>query len=230
MECIRKSNRCHQYIRYFKRCTFCNALKVAVPANRRNVLYSEHRGRKYLFRAAEKGERTGLHLGRRVRNLREMRGLGLNELARAARISPGYLSQLESGQRANPSIEVLQRLARALDVTVQYLAEPRSAYDPPPVLQDESIMLRERKYAGLSPSDREDLDELLNVKWKRRLFQEHEWLKRLSEDLSDRIADLIALYGLNAVLEAGGVDAASVQGLPEPELAAFARRAIEALR
>lgn len=172
-----------------------------------------------------------MQLGRRVRNLREMRGLGLNELARAARVSPGYLSQLESGQRDNPSVDVLHRLAAALNVTVQYLADPKSAYDPPPVLEDESIMLRERKYAGLSPSDREDIDELLNVKWKRRLAKEHDWLKRLPDELSDRMADLIALYGLSAVLEAGGVDHPSaLRTLSESELTAFAGRAAETLR
>lgn len=159
-----------------------------------------------------------------------MRGIGLNEFARAARVSPGYLSQLESGQRDNPSVEVLQRLAQALDVTVQYLVEPTTTYDPPPMLQDESIMLRERKYAGLSPSDREDIDELLNVKWKRRLSQEHGWLRRLPDELGDRLADLIALYGLNAVLQAGGAaDRASLSGLSDAQLMEVANRAVDAL-
>gem|GEM_PF-1690733 len=172
-----------------------------------------------------------MELGRRIRNLRSMRGLGLNELARAADVSPGYLSQIESGRRGNPSVEVLARLARALDVTVQYLAEPAATYDPPPVLRDEAIMLRERKYAGLSPADREDIDELLNMKWRRRLTQEHAWLKRLPNQLADRLADLIALHGLNAVLEAGGAASAhALLALSEPELESFATRAIDVLR
>ena len=192
------------------------------------VLYSEHHHDEHF--PLPQRERSRLELGRRVRNLREMRGLGLNELARTAKVSPGYLSQLESGQRDNPSVEVLHRLAAALNVTVQYLVEPQSTYAAPPVLQDEAIMLRERKYAGLSPSDQEDIDELLNVKWKRRLLQEHGWLKRLPDDLSDRMSDLIALHGLNAVLEAGGIDsAASISKLPESELQAFAARAIDSL-
>ncbi|TAJ19148.1 MAG: helix-turn-helix domain-containing protein [Planctomycetota bacterium] len=52
-------------------------------------------------------------LGRRVRAVREARALSLAELARGADVSRRYLTELESG-RANPSIEVLARLARQL--------------------------------------------------------------------------------------------------------------------
>lgn len=52
-------------------------------------------------------------LGRRVRAVREARALSLAELARGAEVSRRYLTELESG-RANPSIEVVARLARQL--------------------------------------------------------------------------------------------------------------------
>lgn len=52
-------------------------------------------------------------LGRRVRSVREARSVSLAELARAAEVSRRYLTELESG-RANPSIEVVARLARQL--------------------------------------------------------------------------------------------------------------------
>ena len=50
-----------------------------------------------------------------VRHLRESRGVSLSELARAAGISKGTLSQLEAG-RVNPTVETLWALAQALGV------------------------------------------------------------------------------------------------------------------
>jgi XRE family transcriptional regulator, aerobic/anaerobic benzoate catabolism transcriptional regulator len=53
-------------------------------------------------------------LGARLRAQREARGLSLAELARLAGVSRRYLTEAEAG-RANPSVLVLARLARALE-------------------------------------------------------------------------------------------------------------------
>jgi len=53
-----------------------------------------------------------------LRGLREDRKLTQEELAKRAKITRSHLSLLESGHRTNPSLEVLKRLARALDVPV----------------------------------------------------------------------------------------------------------------
>jgi transcriptional regulator with XRE-family HTH domain len=45
------------------------------------------------------------------------------ELARRAKLTQGYVSQLLSGKRKNPSLEILKRLARALGVPVTELLE-----------------------------------------------------------------------------------------------------------
>jgi transcriptional regulator with XRE-family HTH domain len=45
------------------------------------------------------------------------------ELARKARLTEGYVSQLLRGKRKNPSLEVLKRPARALGVPVTALLE-----------------------------------------------------------------------------------------------------------
>jgi transcriptional regulator with XRE-family HTH domain len=42
-------------------------------------------------------------------------------LARRAGITQGHLSKIESGERPNPSVTTLKRLARALDVSVATL-------------------------------------------------------------------------------------------------------------
>lgn len=62
-------------------------------------------------------------LGKRVRELRERRGMTRRFLAQEANISERYLGQLESGE-ANVSIILLRRIAAALDVTLSDMLAP----------------------------------------------------------------------------------------------------------
>jgi transcriptional regulator with XRE-family HTH domain len=55
--------------------------------------------------------------------LRDAKGMTQEQLARRAKMSRGYLADLEAGHRANPSILVLRRLAKALGVPVTELLE-----------------------------------------------------------------------------------------------------------
>jgi len=56
-----------------------------------------------------------------LRALRTSKELGLRELAKKAHVPPGYLAELEAGKKRNPSLQVLQRLAKALGVPVTEL-------------------------------------------------------------------------------------------------------------
>lgn len=60
--------------------------------------------------------RIGKLLGRAARARREELGLSQEAVARRAKMDRAYLSNLESGSR-NPSVDVVDRLARALDTT-----------------------------------------------------------------------------------------------------------------
>jgi len=53
-----------------------------------------------------------------LKRTREEQGLTQRDLAKKARVTQGYVAQLEMGIRRNPSIETLKRLARALGVPV----------------------------------------------------------------------------------------------------------------
>jgi len=64
---------------------------------------------------------TGLELGQRVKTIRGELGLSQKELALAAGMSQGYLSQVECGQVKNVSIGVAVRLAEALATDVYTL-------------------------------------------------------------------------------------------------------------
>jgi transcriptional regulator with XRE-family HTH domain len=56
-----------------------------------------------------------------IRELRAKKGLTQEELAFKAKVTPGYVAQLELGLRKNPSLDVVRRLARALGVRLTEL-------------------------------------------------------------------------------------------------------------
>ena len=57
--------------------------------------------------------------GRLLRQWRAQRGLSQTALAEAAGLSRAYIAKLEAGDRASPSMPVLERIAKALGVTVR---------------------------------------------------------------------------------------------------------------
>ena len=58
-----------------------------------------------------------------IQRLRGAKGMTQRDLARKAQVTPGYVAQLETGLRKNPSLPVLRRLAKALGVPVTRLLE-----------------------------------------------------------------------------------------------------------
>jgi transcriptional regulator with XRE-family HTH domain len=61
-------------------------------------------------------------IGARVKRWREARGLSQLALAKRAKVTQSYISELEAGIKGRrPGVAVLQRLARALDLPVTEL-------------------------------------------------------------------------------------------------------------
>jgi transcriptional regulator with XRE-family HTH domain len=60
-------------------------------------------------------------MGTMLKELRETKGLTQVELAKKARVTQSYLAELEAGEKTNPSLEVIQRLAKALRVPLSEL-------------------------------------------------------------------------------------------------------------
>jgi repressor LexA len=57
-------------------------------------------------------------IGDNIRKIRDTKGLTINELSTKAKVSLGYLSDLENNNSTNPSAKTLQKIADALEVTV----------------------------------------------------------------------------------------------------------------
>jgi transcriptional regulator with XRE-family HTH domain len=62
-------------------------------------------------------------IGMRIKRLREAKGLSQKALGTRAKVTDAYVAMLETGKRKNPSLPVLQRLARALGVPMTALLE-----------------------------------------------------------------------------------------------------------
>ncbi len=58
-----------------------------------------------------------------LRRARAARGLTQLALAKKARVAQGYISSLEAGEKKNPSVAVVRKLAKALGVPVSQLLE-----------------------------------------------------------------------------------------------------------
>lgn len=54
----------------------------------------------------------------RIKTIREEKGMTLYKLANLSGISAGYLCHLENGTRNNPSLEVMENIAKALNKSV----------------------------------------------------------------------------------------------------------------
>jgi len=100
----------------------------------------------------------------RLRLERQRAGMSLARLAEETGMSKTYLLRLERDAGANPSLEVLRRIAEALDVTVaDLLGAPATRFvadaaDVPPSLR---VFADEER---LSPRD---FEQLASIRWRR---------------------------------------------------------------
>lgn len=68
-------------------------------------------------------------LGAFIRQQREIAQQSIRDLAKRAGVSNPYLSQIERGLR-KPSAEILQQIARALEISAETLYERAGMLDP----------------------------------------------------------------------------------------------------
>lgn len=54
----------------------------------------------------------------KIKKFRERRNMTLKDLSEEVGVSVGYLSHLERGSRSNPSKEVMEKIAIALDASI----------------------------------------------------------------------------------------------------------------
>lgn len=117
----------------------------------------------------------GIHLGENIKKLRKQRGWSQSELAEKASITLTHVNRLETG-KYNPSIDVVLRLARALDVTLDQLVLDNLA-DVSVHIENKNLAERIRLIETLTENRREALfqvldDMLTNQKMRQFLDQQ----------------------------------------------------------
>ncbi len=60
-------------------------------------------------------------IGKRIRILRLERGLTQGDIEAATGVSRSHLSKIESGKVANPGLDTLEKIAKALKVSISFL-------------------------------------------------------------------------------------------------------------
>lgn len=71
---------------------------------------------------------TQEEFGIRVRELRERTGLSQERFADAVRVGRSHMGKIENG-RANPSLKIIVKIAKGLDISLARLFEPMG--EPP---------------------------------------------------------------------------------------------------
>ncbi|MFL6197762.1 MAG: helix-turn-helix domain-containing protein [Thermoanaerobaculia bacterium] len=100
--------------------------------------------------------------GERLRRLRAEKGLSLDELASRTGISKAYLWKLEKKPDANPSVEVAQRIAAALETTVADLLSSETEKGQVPIEIPEGL----REAQGRFAMSDQDVAELASIRFR----------------------------------------------------------------
>lgn len=90
------------------------------------------------------GADMGLTLGRRVREARELRGLGVNDLDRAIGSRPGYVSRLEGDEFSSVGSEKLRRIAEVLRVSLDWIVMGHGTLELAAGVEEAGRRLKER--------------------------------------------------------------------------------------
>lgn len=110
--------------------------------------------------AAEGASRAGS----RIRQARQRAGLSLARLADVTGVSKSYLVRLETDPTSNPSLEVLRRIADALDITVADLVgAPRIEF----AMEDADVPPTLRAFADEARLTNRELDTLASIRWRK---------------------------------------------------------------
>ena len=96
--------------------------------------------------------------GTRIKELRTKKGLTLEQLAQETGSAKSYIWELENKKPPRPSVEKLSAIAKALDVTVDYLF----GRDEQSLGEAVDIAFF-REYSGLSPDTKRTLREMAKI-------------------------------------------------------------------
>jgi transcriptional regulator with XRE-family HTH domain len=114
--------------------------------------------------------------GEKITYFRNRKGWSSGQLSEESGVSRGYLWQLETGGKDKPSLEVIERLARALEVSVADFVEEESK--APPVSQPlpPGLALFVREKSGKYGITKSDIEMLRSIHYRgKQPVQSDDW-------------------------------------------------------
>ncbi|PLR84025.1 transcriptional regulator [Bacillus canaveralius] len=109
-------------------------------------------------------------IGKNIYEIRKKRGLSLTELAERACISKSYLSNIERNLNQNPSIQVMNKLALALDVDLNTLLISATNLEKQQLNEKEWLdLVNQLKESGIDKGQINDYKTLIAFfRWKNQ--------------------------------------------------------------
>lgn len=116
---------------------------------------------------------NGIGLGERLAWARNQQGMILQQVSERSGLAIGYISQLEKGAKSNPTVSALERLAKALNVSVAFLLgevqSPRLGDEGAMLVGGQSWSVGQRFARHLEILDRHQKDRIVQMTVEQRL-------------------------------------------------------------
>jgi XRE family transcriptional regulator of biofilm formation len=108
-------------------------------------------------------------IGKNITRIRKRRGYTLSELAELANISKSYLSNIERNINTNPSLEVMQKIAKVLNVDFVTLIRPDTDLESHLYIEQEWVdLMKELRDLGIEKNEIEHYKTLIEfLKWQK---------------------------------------------------------------
>lgn len=109
-------------------------------------------------------------IGNTIFEFRKKKGITLSELAKRAKISKSYLSNIERNLNRNPSIEVVKRIATVLDMELDTFLSPLKTNDVQHGFDQDLIdFAAELKDTGIEKEQIKEYKTVFEfIKWKNQ--------------------------------------------------------------
>ncbi|MET3726824.1 XRE family transcriptional regulator of biofilm formation [Fictibacillus halophilus] len=107
-------------------------------------------------------------IGKNIAERRKAQRMTLSELAKRSNVSKSYLSNIERNVNQNPSIAVLERISKVLNVEVNFLIGDKEEENQKKCSEWTEFVL-ELKKAGVKKDQIHNYKELIEfIKWKQK--------------------------------------------------------------
>lgn len=107
-------------------------------------------------------------IGVKLKYLRMEKGYSITQLAKKADISKSYLSYLEKNPETNPSLQVLTKIAAALDTSPNYFMGDTGSKACKPDSQEWINLLKDGLEEGITKEDLEEVQRYMAfIKFKK---------------------------------------------------------------